>query len=367
MFTACTLNEPKVKINRFEVFQDPNNDDITSPGEKLTVRYEIEVTNFTESYSSSTSSSVECLVTITGDTNPLEATETNASILFYGNETRQHTFKITVPASAQKNELFRLNLSAVLAIGNQADQELVITTRYPKPEIRVTKHYISGGDKDGRLVPGEKDVRLQLQFSNLGRSPSGRINSYVSTNDAYATITNGSTIDMYNINPGDGTGWYSVTFQYGFSAPMDHPCFFYITSQDPFNQTWVDTIKIVTGVGPKVEISNWTLSDPTGNNNGIANPGEAINIGLTVKNSGTGRLEKSSITVSTSDSDIRWNSYRVAEVPELQIGEQFDTEGGNISLLVLASHPETPIPLILTITDNHGNEWKSDIAVPVIK
>lgn len=375
LLLICTIfcigcgSKPRVQINTFEILSGFNPDGVTSLGDTLILHFAIQVTDNSSSKlfsSGDGNGTVDCDVALSGNIQSLGVSQTYWQLSFNGDETREGSFTLKIPSSASAGERYNLDLSAVLSGDGSRDvKQMAIIAQPPQSYITVERYYISGGDNDGRLAPGEANVRLQILLRNAGFSHSDSLDCYVSSGDPDIAIVNGiAHFQIPSIASRNTSAWQQVLFNYGTSADPFQPAAFGIRIADKYKQTWVDTMRVIGMKGPKPIVSAWRLFEQAGNQDGQANPGEQIQLSFDVKDIG-GWLTVSDLIVSTKDTLIQWNANRAYPIPELMETQVFTTAPADVSFLIPVSHHTEPIPLTVTITDEFSNCWVTEISVPV--
>jgi len=364
LFLGCEA-EPEVRINFFSITHDADGDGITSPGDRLTLTWEVVVIandakgQFVPDWS--------CDVTLDGDLQGLNPSQTRWRFDNSDSQFVSDTLNVTIPPFAPSGATYDLTLTAKLSTGAVSVSRLVITALPKESDIRLVRFYISGGDSDGRLTPGEKNVRLQLALLNAGQAPVGRLTCRVSAVDSTVAVMRGAPTLVYDdIAPQDTADWRYVVFDYDSSAPVYDPALFALAINDENDRLWLDTVRVFGSKGPKAEISAWKLFDTSGNMDGIANPGEVIQLSFEVQDTG-GWMTVTNLNVTSIDDKIQWNTNHVYPIPELYETNVFTTAPADVSLLILASHPSEPIPLCVTIRDEFDNRWVTELSVPVVR
>ncbi|MCD4683107.1 MAG: T9SS type A sorting domain-containing protein, partial [Bacteroidales bacterium] len=167
----------------------------------------------------------------------------------------------------------------------------------------------TGGNGDGLMDYGESNL-LSLTVENVGVQQADNVIVTLSTADAYITITD-NTENYGNIAAG-ATAVITDGFAYDVAndIPDGHNATFEVSATDGID-TWLSYFSI-EGHAPVLEFVDFSIADPTGNNNGKIDPGETVDITIDIENSGSseafnilGELTTSDIylTVNTSSVD----------------------------------------------------------------
>jgi len=164
------------------------------------------------------------------------------------------------------------------------------------------------GNENGLLDYGEP-VAFDISMKNLGNEAAIDVHVFLSSTDEYVNIPNAMVI-LGDINPDE-----IISYQMAFSAvevaldiPDGHVIAFVLEATDD-TDTWISNFQI-TAHAPLLDYTGFTVLDPTGNNNGKLDPGETVEILVSMTNPGTaeaynvmGTLSSAStfITVNTTD------------------------------------------------------------------
>ncbi len=143
----------------------------------------------------------------------------------------------------------------------------------------------SNGNNNGQADYGES-VLLNISAENVGSLPAVGVDATLSTTDQYIIITDNSytygDIGAGQIVNGDG----AFAIDVAQDAPDGHSVIFEVEFTDGNKDTWTSTI-IITLHAPVMELGEYTISDPTGNNSGTIDPGETVDIIIQVINEGS--------------------------------------------------------------------------------
>jgi PKD repeat protein len=143
---------------------------------------------------------------------------------------------------------------------------------------------IAGGNGNGMMDYAES-ILLTLSVKNVGIMTAENVVVTLSTEDEYITITDGEE-NYGDVEPNEIV---SVTDGFAFDVaenlPDGHAVLFEVAASDG-TDTWTSNI-IITGHAPVLELGEFIISDPTGNNNGKIDPGETVQISVYVNNTGS--------------------------------------------------------------------------------
>jgi len=177
--------DPSIRINSFEIKNDTGINNII-PGASLTAVFVVEISNL-EGYSRVESSGMECDVQIT-TTKGLKLSDNTWKVNFVSDEARTRIFYVTIPDTASDGSEYKMHIVARLPNDSQSEADLTMIVGLPEAKIEVANYGISGGDRDGKISPGEKYAHMNLWLKNTGVSASGSITTTLSTNDSLVTV-----------------------------------------------------------------------------------------------------------------------------------------------------------------------------------
>ncbi len=143
----------------------------------------------------------------------------------------------------------------------------------------------SEGNDNGEIEIGES-ISLDIELVNVGPDNANDITATLSTEDELITITDDNA-DFGDIAGDFGTA--SVAGAFAFDVPADvedgHTVRFMISATDG-DSTWVSYFTN-TIYAPELGFVGLALDDSEGNGNGIIDPGETVEITVTIENTGS--------------------------------------------------------------------------------
>ena len=142
----------------------------------------------------------------------------------------------------------------------------------------------ASGNSNGILDYGESPL-LSLRANNVGVAQAENVTLVLRSNDANVTITDST--EYYGSIPAGGqilvTDGYAI--EVNPLVPDEHNITFEVVATDGINN-WLSYFSLKAH-SPELVLSDYTVSDPTGNNNGILDPGETADILIEITNDGT--------------------------------------------------------------------------------
>ncbi len=199
----------------------------------------------------------------------------------------------------------------------------ITVTPLLEPYLIFDSHTINdqiAGNGNGEAESGESIV-LGIQIQNIGGTQADDVEVTLSTEDAYVTITDDHEI-FGNIAPDYSVVNVEDAFAFDLAAatPDDHLVEFNLVMMDGSLNEWGDTFSVVIKA-VSLSLGTVELNDASGNNNGYADPGETVELVVTLENSGGGQANNVSGSLSTAHPQV---TVDVA-------GSDFGTIGGQSS------------------------------------
>ncbi len=174
-------------------------------------------------------------------------------------------------------------------------------------------------------------------------------------NGALACITlNGQILGTANISGGAAT----ITFPGPLSVVDTLKLVISAYNHIPY----IAYIPVITASGPYMAYQNFTIADPSGNNNGIPDFGENVNMNLTLKNLGVAIAAGVNATISTTDTyiTITDNSQSFGDIQP----NTSATQGNAFAFTIASDVPDQHAAQFnLSISDNNGGTWNSSFSV----
>ncbi|HPM38457.1 MAG TPA: C25 family cysteine peptidase [candidate division Zixibacteria bacterium] len=154
------------------------------------------------------------------------------------------------------------------------------------------------------VVDGGESFTMGVQIKNVGPDAAYNVEASLTTSDTYVTITDG--VESYGTIAGDnGTGY--VADGYGFSldagTPDGHNVVFTLAVTGTNRETWTGNFTVKVHA-PEVGFGQVAINDVSGNSNGILDPGETVDLTVTLTNAGTGEAFGVVADLGVSDSYV---------------------------------------------------------------
>ncbi|MFC2103243.1 C25 family cysteine peptidase [Bacteroidota bacterium] len=142
----------------------------------------------------------------------------------------------------------------------------------------------ASGNNDGLLDYGESPL-ISLSVKNVGVAQATNVTVTIRTDDGYATITDST--EFYGTIESDSikTILDAYAFELDYLVPDGHNIPFSVIATDGAN-VWESSFSMEAHA-PIFELTDYSVSDPAGNGNGILDPGETGDILVEISNTGS--------------------------------------------------------------------------------
>lgn len=175
------------------------------------------------------------------------------------------------------------------------------------PYLSYLGHTVNdvAGNNNGLLDYGEA-VMMTISIKNIGTTDANGVNAVLSSTDPYVTITDNSA------TYGTIAAGQTISVPNGFAisiannVPDGHPILFSMQLTEA-KANWTVSFNDVAHA-PVLGYLSYTISDPTGNNNGKLDPGETANFIITAKNTGSSAANNVAGQLVCSDPYITLNT-----------------------------------------------------------
>ena len=163
-----------------------------------------------------------------------------------------------------------------------------------------------GGNGNGLMDYGETN-KLNLTVENVGVAQANGVNVKVSTNDQYITMTD--SLENYGNIPASQTKTVNQGFSYDVAnnIPDGHLVPFTVTVTGTSDATWLSYFSIEAHA-PVLARGTVVVLDTAGNNNGLIDPGETVDLKIKINNTGTSSANNVTGQLTTSDPYVTINT-----------------------------------------------------------
>jgi hypothetical protein len=154
----------------------------------------------------------------------------------------------------------------------------------------------------------DESILLNVSAKNLGSEQAYGVSAVLSTADSYLTITDSAhiygDIDVNQTVAGEGAFALDIVN----NAPDQHSASCQVTFKDSNEEEWVSNISITINA-PSFKIGDLSIDDSGGgNNNGIFDPGETVDITIETMNTGHADAPSSIGVLKSLTSGVTVNS-----------------------------------------------------------
>jgi hypothetical protein len=232
------------------------------------------------------------------------------------------------------------------------------------PYVLYETHVIddtAGGNQDGLVSPGET-IDMPLTLNNYGNGIAHNVSAILhSTGDSYITLIDSSQ-NFGTINPGGiATSLGAYNFSVNSNCPNGHVIYFNLEISDESGNSWTNIVA-VTVVTPVLQYQRYSVNDPSGNSNGIPEPGETINLNVLMKNEGEELASGVVAVLSTSNPYVHINDS-IANFGGIPSGEIWS---GAFEVEILSNCPATNFPSFrLRTSTNDGYVFQGSFILTI--
>lgn len=249
-----------------------------------------------------------------------------------------------------------------------------ITIVHPgAPSLEYANHIIddddsgsSDGDGDGIAEAGET-IEIPIQIHNAGVLNATDVSLSISTEDSDVIITD--PFEYYpDIAPG-AVAWCDNDFDIDINSNCPDKNVVFNIEIESNQGVWFDSFILhISEQGmPQLAFEELTIDDDnsnnsSGNNNGLAEPGEQIELPVLIQNIGEGNAHNVSAVLSTNDALIDISDAN-ENYGTINAGTS-DWSNNEFDFYVLSTCPEKDVIFTLTITSDEG-VWSSNFTIHI--
>lgn len=155
------------------------------------------------------------------------------------------------------------------------------------PYITYTSNILNDGSGNNNgMADYAEDILLTLALTNVGSQDAIGVQSTLSSTSQYVTIIT-NTAYYGDILQGDTVSVIDgFEFEVANNVPDGGLIAFKITSEDQNGMSWVSNFMII-GHAPKMHYQSFSINDNAGNGDGRLDPGETVDLTLTISNTGS--------------------------------------------------------------------------------
>ena len=367
--TGC--DNTGVVIDSFEITSDSNGDGIANPGE--TVSFSVVVKN--KSFAASTSTIYYSLST---DSEYATVEEHSPKYGCYSMESGgtcdlYSLPNATISPDTPDGTVITFDLDIDDDSRSWSDSfDITVTATQAMPGVESVEVLFDSND-DGVLNPGE-EAALKITLGNQGTSALVDVKYTLSTDSQYVVVESYETGNCGTLQPAESKMCTHYSSYPGIvvspNIPQGAKLAFVLILADEQSNTWTLNFEVPvypTEAKPQFELVKVMWDD---NDDGVFNPGESASLEITIRNSGTSKVNGTLYTLTTDSPYV--------SITDNETGKCGTIEPGNTAGCkdFSSSHPEveadegtpknTVVPFILTITDEQENSWDLEFSVTVM-
>jgi len=207
------------------------------------------------------------------------------------------------------------------------------------PYVIFAEKELNDNNANGMLEYGES-ATVNISMQNVGVEAAENVTVTITTADEYVTITDDEA--TFGEIPEGATVMIedAFAFEAATDIPDDHAIMFNLVSTDG-TETWESKFTI-KGYAPVMQMSNMTINDVTGNNNGRLDAGETADLIIAVNNMGHAASQDIISQISTTSQYVTIDNANAACDP-------VDPEGTGTLTFTISVDEETPIGTVADI------------------
>lgn len=195
-----------------------------------------------------------------------------------------------------------ISVSIIAHNKNPFESEILIISN--EPYIIYESHNVNDPLGNGNSLPDfDESITFDMSLQNVGTVTANGVTAVLSAEDDYITITSD------NNTFGDMTAQQIVSVSDAFAldiaddVPDQHNVMFTIVASGVDQDDWTSTFNMTVNA-PELFSDTFTISDVSGNNNGIIDPGEDVDIIISVENNGHANSLTTYAYLTCDNSDI---------------------------------------------------------------
>lgn len=214
------------------------------------------------------------------------------------------------------------------------------------------------GDGDGKASPGER-VELRVRLRNEGAADAANVVVALASTDSAVTLVTG-TVTHATWHAGDARNNVGLVVEVGPTAADSATFTVDVTADNGGPWRFTYTLPIV----PRVKFARrsvWTWDRNTGDADGVAEPGEQVELRVRLKNEGGLDGANVVVTVGTSDPNATVSSPTVTH-PTWPAGDARN----NVGLVVdLGADVDASVDFVVDVTADNGGPWRFEFTLEV--
>ncbi|MBI5217341.1 MAG: T9SS type A sorting domain-containing protein [Bacteroidia bacterium] len=160
------------------------------------------------------------------------------------------------------------------------------------------------------LAETGENVNLDITLKNVGTISAGNVNAVLSSADPYITITQNTHGFGQILAGASSVANDAYTFTVADNVPDNHNALFNLQVTDINDSIWISQISVPLHA-PNLNLQYINLNDASGNNNGMLDPGETVDLNISVLNNSVTASTASACILSSTSSYVTINTNSV--------------------------------------------------------
>ncbi len=195
-----------------------------------------------------------------------------------------------------------ISVSIIAHNKNRFESELLVIS--DEPYVIFESYSVNDPLGNGNSLPDfDESITFDMSLQNVGTVTANGVTAVLSTEDDYITIT------MDNNTFGDMAAQQIVSVSDAFAmdiannVPDQHNVMFTIVASGVDQDDWPSTFNMTVNA-PELFSDSFIISDVAGNNNGIIDPGEDVDLIISVENIGHADSPTTFVHLTCDNTDI---------------------------------------------------------------
>jgi len=211
-----------------------------------------------------------------------------------GNATIEFFETVTMPET--------ISVSIIAHNKNRYESELLVISN--EPFVIFESYSVNDILGNGNSLPDfDESITFDMSLRNVGNVTANDVTAVLSDEDDYITITSdnntfGDMISQQIVSVSD-----AFALDIADDVPDQHNVMFTIVASGVGQDDWTSTFNMTVNA-PELFSNSFVISDVSGNNNGIIDPGEVANIIITAENIGHANSPTTFVHITCDNNDI---------------------------------------------------------------
>ena len=195
-----------------------------------------------------------------------------------------------------------ISVSIIAHNKNRFESEILVISN--EPYVIFDSYSINDPLGNGNSLPDfDETITFDLSLQNVGTQTANGVTAVLSVEDDYITITTdystfGDMIAQQIVSISD-----AFEMDIADDVPDQHNVMFSIIASGVGQNDWTSTFNMTVNA-PELFSDSFTVNDVSGNNNGIIDPGENVDIIISVENNGHANSQATYAYLTCDNGDI---------------------------------------------------------------